>query len=160
VRILRILQTDNQILDELDIQLLQLLQKDGRLSYTELADLLETTAGTVRNRVQRLMDNETLKIVGVVNPFKTGMPTVAMFGVNVQNSKLQEVIDQLQQIPEVRFIASTTGRYDLFVEVITTTNTDLYRIIKEEFSKIEGIISTESAMLLEIHKQSYDWGVG
>jgi Lrp/AsnC family transcriptional regulator, regulator for asnA, asnC and gidA len=147
-------------LDDLDMQIMKLLQKDGRLSYTELADILNTTVGTVRNRVQRLMDNQTLKIVGVVNPFLTGMPSVAMFGMKVTLSKLQEVIDHLGEIPEVRFIAASTGRYDLFVEVITTTNTDLNRIIKEEFSRIDGIESTESSMFLEIHKQSYDWGVG
>jgi Lrp/AsnC family transcriptional regulator, regulator for asnA, asnC and gidA len=157
---LKIIQHDSQGLDDLDKQLLKYLQKDGRLSYTELAEILNTTVGTVRNRVQRLMDQEKLKIVGVVNPFLTGMPSVAMFGMKVTMSKLTQVINQIVEIPEVRFVAASTGRYDLFVEVITTTNTDLYRIIKEEFSKIDGIESTESSMFLEIHKQSYDWGVG
>jgi Lrp/AsnC family transcriptional regulator, regulator for asnA, asnC and gidA len=157
---LKNIQQDSQILDDLDKLLLKYLQKDGRLSYTELAEILNTTVGTVRNRVQRLMDQEKLKIVGVVNPFLTGMPSVAMFGMKVTMSKLQQVIEQLVEIPEVRFVAASTGRYDLFVEVITTTNTDLYRVIKEEFSKIDGIESTESSMFLEIHKQSYDWGVG
>jgi Lrp/AsnC family transcriptional regulator, regulator for asnA, asnC and gidA len=157
---LKIIQHDTQGLDDLDKQLLKYLQKDGRLSYTELAEILNTTVGTVRNRVQRLMDQEKLKIVGVVNPFLTGMPSVAMFGMKVTMSKLTQVINQIVEIPEVRFVAASTGRYDLFVEVITTTNTDLYRIIKEEFSKIDGIESTESSMFLEIHKQSYDWGVG
>ena len=153
-------QSDGQTLDELDLQLLKLLQKDGKLSYTELAELLNTTVGTVRNRVQRLIDQETLKIVGVVNPFKTGRDAVAMIGVNVRLHKLQEVIAQIVEIPEVRFVAASTGRYDLFVEIITSTNADIYRIIKEEFGKIDGIESTESSMFLEIHKQSYDWGVG
>jgi Lrp/AsnC family transcriptional regulator, regulator for asnA, asnC and gidA len=157
---LKIIQHDTQGLDDLDKQLLKYLQRDGRLSYTELAEILNTTVGTVRNRVQRLMDQEKLKIVGVVNPFLTGMPSVAMFGMKVTMSKLTQVINQIVEIPEVRFVAASTGRYDLFVEVITTTNTDLYRIIKEEFSKIDGIESTESSMFLEIHKQSYDWGVG
>jgi Lrp/AsnC family transcriptional regulator, regulator for asnA, asnC and gidA len=157
---LKNIQQESQILDDLDKLLLKYLQKDGRLSYTELAEILNTTVGTVRNRVQRLMDQEKLKIVGVVNPFLTGMPSVAMFGMKVTMSKLQQVIEQLVEIPEVRFVAASTGRYDLFVEVITTTNTDLYRVIKEEFSKIDGIESTESSMFLEIHKQSYDWGVG
>ncbi|NQD65436.1 Lrp/AsnC family transcriptional regulator [Bacillus haikouensis] len=157
---MKIIQHDSQGLDDLDKQLLKYLQKDGRLSYTELAEILNTTVGTVRNRVQRLMDQDKLKIVGVVNPFLTGMPSVAMFGMKVTMSKLTQVINQLVEIPEVRFVAASTGRYDLFVEVITTTNTDLYRIIKEEFSKIDGIESTESSMFLEIHKQSYDWGVG
>ncbi len=153
-------QNDDISLDELDIKLIQYLQKDGRIPYTELADILETTSGTVRNRVQRLKDHQLLKVVGVVNPFKTGLPTVAMLGVKVQLNKFDEVIHKLSGIPEVRFVASSTGRYDLFVEVITTTNKNLYDIIKNEFGKIDGIQSTETHMFIEIHKQSYDWGVG
>jgi Lrp/AsnC family transcriptional regulator, regulator for asnA, asnC and gidA len=147
-------------IDKLDEDIIQFLQKDGRRSYTEIADDLGTTVGTVRNRVQRLIENDILKVVGVVNPFKTGMPTVAMFGIKVQLNKLGHVIERLTEIPEVRFVAASTGTYDIFIEVITTSNSDLYRIIKEEFSKIEGIVSTESSLILEIYKQSYDWGVG
>lgn len=146
-------------IDRMDKQIIGFLQKDGRKSYTDIADELGVTVGTVRNRVQRLTESGILKIVGVVDPFKTGMPTVAMLGLKVRLSLLQSVIDKLVEIPEIRFVAVSTGSFDLYVEVVTFSNEDFYRILTEEISKIEGIEDTDSSILLRINKQSYDWGV-
>jgi Lrp/AsnC family transcriptional regulator, regulator for asnA, asnC and gidA len=149
-----------QHIDELDFEIIKRLQIDGRTSYTELSEELDITVGTVRNRVQRLIENQLLKIVGVVNPFKTGSPSVTIFGIKVRLNKLENVIKELVDIPEVRFVAAATGVYDLYVEVITSSNDELYRVIKNEMSKIDGIESMDSSLLLEIYKQTYDWGVG
>src|SRR5699024_5953407 len=121
--------------------------------------MFDANVSTVSNRVQRLIDEGVLKIVGVVNPFKTGNPFVADIKMKVTLAKLNSVIDELKAVPEVRFLAACTGAYDLLVEVYTTSNSELYRIIKDELSKIDGIIEVESSVLLEVYKQSYDFGV-
>ncbi|MCQ6268371.1 Lrp/AsnC family transcriptional regulator [Fictibacillus sp. WQ 8-8] len=148
--------TEFQI-DDVDKQIIQFLQIDGRKSYTDISEELGITVGTVRNRVQRLMENDILKIVGVVDPFKTGTATVAMLGLRVRLSKLENVISELVKIPSIRFVAASTGSFDLFAEIITSSNEELYRIFTNELSKIDGIESNESSMILKIHKQSYDW---
>ncbi|WP_199880521.1 Lrp/AsnC family transcriptional regulator [Bacillus massiliglaciei] len=147
-------------LDELDINIIKRLQTDGRTSYTDISEELGITVGTVRNRVQRLIENQILKIVGVVNPFKTGSPSVTIFGMKVRHQKLDYVIKKLVEIPEIRFVAAATGVYDLYVEVITSSNEELYGVMKNGISPIDGIESVESSLILEIFKQSYDWGVG
>ncbi|WP_162835580.1 Lrp/AsnC family transcriptional regulator [Jeotgalibacillus soli] len=152
--------TQQQILDDLDFEIITRLQKDGRTSYTEIAEELRITVGTVRNRVQRLTENEILKIVGVVNPFKTGNPSVTMFGIKVQLHLLEDVISELVKIPEVRFVAAATGVYDIYAEVITSSNEELYKVFKSQMSKIEGIELMDSSLLLAIYKQTYDWEVG
>jgi len=147
------------LLDELDIKLLEALQKDGKKSYTELATQFGTTVGTVSNRVQRLMDQGILRIVGVVNPRKTGNPFVSIIGMNIHLSKLQQVIDKLSEIKEVRYIAASTGVYNLFIEVITSSHQEFYRILTDELGKIDGIERIDSSIVLEVHKQTYDFGV-
>ncbi|UOF88998.1 Lrp/AsnC family transcriptional regulator [Fodinisporobacter ferrooxydans] len=146
-------------MDETDKSIIEYLQKDGRTSYTEIANDLNVTVATVRNRVQKLIENNILKIVGVVDPFLTGMSTVAMLGLKVRLNKLEDVVDQIVKIPEVRFVAVSTGSFDLFTEIITSSNEELYRILTEELSKIDGIEDTDSSVILRIYKQSYDWGV-
>lgn len=145
-------------LTDLDIKLLKELQKDGKKSYTQLAEQFDTTVATVSNRVQRLMDQDVLKIVGIVNPIKTGNPFVCIFGMKVSMNKQKEVIDELYKIKDVRYIAASVGTFDLFVEVVTSSNIELYRIMREEFTQIDGIEKYESSILLEIHKQSYEFG--
>lgn len=147
-------------LTELDINLLKSLQKDGKKSYTQLAEDFNTTVATVSNRVQRLMDKDVLKIVGVVNPIKTGNPFVCIFNMKVSIPKYEDVIAKLHAIQDVRYIAATVGRFNLVVEVVTSSNTELYRVIREEFNNIEGIVQYESLSLLEVHKQSYEFGAG
>ncbi|MBB5174583.1 Lrp/AsnC family transcriptional regulator [Texcoconibacillus texcoconensis] len=147
-------------IDQLDRQIVEILQKDGRISYTELSEQLDTTASTIRNRVQRLTDNNFIKVVGVVNPFLTGMETVAFIGVKIDLPKYDDIVEALRKIPEVRFIAGASGGYDLFIQVITTNNMSLFQIIRQDISDIDGIASLETHMLFDIHKQTYDWGTG
>ena len=146
-------------LNELDKKILEELQKDGRKSYTKLAEMFNANVTTVSNRVQRLIDNGTLKIVGVVSPFKTGNSFVADIKIRTTLSKLQSVIDQLTFLKEVRFLAACTGKYDLIIEVYASSNSELYEIIKDKISQIDGIIEIESSILLKFYKQSYDFGV-
>lgn len=146
-------------MSDLDELLLEALQKDGRKSYTELADMFNANVSTVSNRVQKMIDQGVLKIVGVVNPFKTGKSFVADIKMKVAISELDEVISQLQAIPEIRFIAACTGSYNLIIEVYTASNNELYELIREKLGKIKGIEGMETSILLEVHKQSYDFGV-
>ena len=50
--------------DEFDQKLIQLLQNDGRMSFTEIANQLDVAVSTVRNRYNRLIDNKILHILG------------------------------------------------------------------------------------------------
>lgn len=146
-------------LTKLDQQLLEELQKDGRKSYTELAEKFEANVSTVSNRIQRLIDKDILKIVGVVNPFKTGNSFVVDLKIKTELRKLEKVIDELSAINEVRFIASTTGTYDLIAEVYTPSSYDLHQLITEKINKIDGILELDTSVLLKVHKQSYNFGV-
>ncbi|MDQ0160451.1 Lrp/AsnC family transcriptional regulator [Alkalibacillus salilacus] len=152
--------SEDLTLDELDNQIVKALQRDGRVSYTDLAEQLETTASTVRNRIQRLTDQNLIKVVGVVNPFMTGMGTVAFVGLSIDFNQYDAIVEKLKGIPEARFIAGSSGQYDLFIQVITPSNTEFYDIIRQQIGVIDGVKSLDTHMLFEIHKQTYDWGTG
>jgi len=146
-------------LSELDKKLLEALQKDGRISYTELAEKYDANVSTVSNRVQRLMDRGVLKIVGVVNPFKAGNSFVADFRLKIALPRLQSAIEILKEIQEVRFIAATTGTYNVVLEIYTSSNEELNRIMNEKIGSIEGVISIDTSVILEVHKQSYNYDI-
>lgn len=146
-------------MSELDTLLLQELQKDGRKSYTELAEKFGANVSTVSNRVQRLIDNGVLKIVGVVNPFETGNTFVADIKMKVEIPKLEKVVEELSAIQEVRFLVSCTGPYNLLLELYTSSNDELYKIINGKLGVIDGIKEIETSIILKVHKQSYDFGV-
>ena len=59
-------------LDDTDRQLIEALQRDGRASYADLAELVTLSPAATRLRVQRLLDAGVVKVVGVTDPLALG----------------------------------------------------------------------------------------
>ena len=55
-------------IDELDSKIIEKLQKDGRVSNTDLAKSLKVSEATIRGRIKRLTDEGIIQIVAVSNP--------------------------------------------------------------------------------------------
>ena len=77
-------------LDHLDCQILMHLQRDGRSSYTALAALYGVSEGTVRKRDAAVGELGVVEDRGVTNPAKTGMDTVAVIWLRVEQGRLSE----------------------------------------------------------------------
>ncbi len=67
-----ILKNRKKKLDSIDTGMISLLQKNGRLTNTEIARELNVSEATVRIRLKRLLDEEYIQIVAVSNPFMLG----------------------------------------------------------------------------------------
>ena len=68
-------------MDTIDQEIIKLLQHDGRTPYTDIAKALDISEGTVRNRIARLIEQEIIQIVGLVDPYQLGFDAPAMIGV-------------------------------------------------------------------------------
>ncbi|NLM26107.1 MAG: Lrp/AsnC family transcriptional regulator [Firmicutes bacterium] len=144
-------------IDDLDRQILKYLQEDGRISYVTLANQLNVSEGTIRKRVKKLEENNILQIVGVTDPFKVGLDTVAFLWLEVQRGQVNNVIEKLKEVVSIRYLAVTTGSYDLVAMVVLPNREELIKLLNEQVPSIEGIISTETSIILQIHKQIYNW---
>src|SRR3982750_1660408 len=116
-------QKDSVTLDDLDFEILSFLQKDGRMSFTVIAEKLNVSIGTVRTRVNKLIEDGTINIIGRVNPDKVGFNAYAHIAVYIRPATLKEKIAQkIAKMPEVSFLAGTSGDYDLEVDVMCRNN--------------------------------------
>lgn len=139
-------------LDELDFAILSCLQKDGRMSFTEIAEHLNVSVGTARTRLNRLIEDGVISIIGRVDPDKVGFKAYAHVAVYVRPATLKEQVAQtISKMPEVSFLASTSGDYDLEVDVMCPTNNDLVEFINE-ISTIEGIYQTKTTLYFKVYK--------
>ena len=73
-------------LDDTDRKLIDALQRDGRASYADLAELVGLSPAATRLRVQRLLDAGVVQVVGVTNPLALGYPVMAALGVRVERN--------------------------------------------------------------------------
>ena len=103
------------VLDDFDRAIINLLQEDGRMPFLTIANELGLAEGTIRRRVARLLDEGLLRIVGVADPFKVGLNTVAVVGMKVDRARIEEIAEQLKSLSEVRYVALATGNYDLVI---------------------------------------------
>jgi Lrp/AsnC family transcriptional regulator for asnA, asnC and gidA len=145
--------------DELDRKIIKMLQKDGRLSNTEIARALETTETTIRKRIAHLLDERLISIVAVPTPEASGMNLSAIIGISVELTAIHEVGDAVRSYPEVRYVGMSAGRYDLMIEAFFADQEHLLEFITDKLGSLSGITSLETSIILKVVKFSYEWEI-
>ena len=136
-------------LDELETQIILALQDDARKSYKSIAKELGVAEGTVSNRVNRLIQQGILKLEARVNPFAMTNKVAAILGINIKRSHHAKAVEDIMALPNVNAVWVTTGKYDIFVEVLADSIKELNVFIFEDgLSNIEGIEATETHIML------------
>ena len=140
------------VLDDLDFKILSCLQKDGRMSLTVMAKTLKVSIGTVRTRLNKLLEDGTINIIGRVNPDKVGFNCYAHIAVFVRPATFKEKVAlKISKLAEVSFLAMTSGDYDLEVDVMCRDNNHLVNFV-ENISKIEGVNQTKTTIYFKVYK--------
>lgn len=142
-------------LDETDLKIIEALRKDGRVAFTQIAEQLKVSPGMIRQRYNRLVEQGFLKIVAITNPVRMGFRTMAMIGIRADGSKLLDVAEKVSKLDEVIYMIISSGRFDIFAEVVCRDHEDLLRFITEKLSTIDGVRESESFMHLKIVKEVY-----
>lgn len=131
------------------------MQKDGRASFAQIAERLGVSAGMIRLRYNRLVEQGYLRVAAITNPLRMGYKTMAMIGVRVDGSRLLEVAEKISKLEEVIYLVLTSGRYDLFAEVMCRDQSEFLDFLTNKLSAIEGVRESESFMHLKIMKEIY-----
>ena len=145
--------------DEIDKALIRELQNDGRKSYADLAPLVGLSQAAVRKRVSRLIDSGTIQIVAVTDPMALGFNIMTMIGVRVEGDiKIKSVAEALANLPQVSYVAVTTGRFDVLVEAVCGDQEQLFKLLDDDIRSIPGVHGTEAFTYLKLEMQTYAWG--
>ncbi|WP_445149459.1 Lrp/AsnC family transcriptional regulator [Baekduia sp. Peel2402] len=146
-------------LDDVDKGIISALQADGRRPYSRIAADLDVSESVVRYRAQRLEQAGVLQVVGIADPLRIGFDRMALIGVKVRPGALDDVCAAITALPETSYVAAIAGSYDVIVEVVCRDTAHFTELLKR-LHVVEGVTSTESFLVLEIHKMAYGWGVG
>ena len=143
-------------LDGPNRRIIEILQRDGRRSFTAIAREVGISEAAVRARVQRLTRDGVVSVVAVTDPLRLGFEVMALIGVQA-NSDLSRVADEVSEWQETSYVVIAAGAYDLLVEVVCEDNQHLLRVV-ERLRNVEGVKSTETFMYLDMVKMTYAWG--
>jgi Lrp/AsnC family transcriptional regulator for asnA, asnC and gidA len=143
--------SDNLQIDNLDRKILDIITKNARIPYLEVARECGVSGAAIHQRVQRLIRIGVIKGSEFkVDPVMVGFRTCAYIGVFLDHpGHYREVIARFREIPEIIECHYTTGNYSLFIKVYTNDNEHLRKILTDKIQTIPGIIRTETLISLE-----------
>jgi Lrp/AsnC family transcriptional regulator for asnA, asnC and gidA len=145
-------------LDQTDCGMINLLQKDGRMPIVMLAKKLNISETTARSRLKRLMDNGVINIVAVCNPINLGFEIIGNLKLTIDLKKKDQIMESLKKVDSLNYIALTTGGTDIDVEFIARSLAEFKTLIFEKICHIDGVKSAQTSMILDIVKDTWDYG--
>lgn len=148
--------TRDTLKDKLNQQIIDLLELDGRLPFKEIANTLDISEGTVRNRVNRMKDAGVLQIKALVDRSAINYSTDSMLGIKVASSSSPSLVaKRLEGCNEIVFIMWVTGRYDLLVEIASESDDTLSNFLEEHCFNNEDIKDVEVMKGLSTFKNQF-----
>ena len=141
----------NYEIDNTDLKILEILMRDAKRPYTEVAKKVFVSQGTIHVRMNKMeeagiVEKTTLRI----NYSKLGFDITAFIGIYLEKSALYDsVLAKLKDIPEVTNIHYTTGNYSMFVKIHCRDTNHLKEVLHDKMQQVEGIERTETMISLE-----------
>ncbi len=135
--------------DDLDYDIAQILEENGRISVNDIATRLEISEGTVRNRLKKLTDSNFLKIKGLVNPDFSSVKQYMYILVTLKgNDNWLVAAEKVSELEEVKSVSMVTGRFHLVVEVFIDPHNLIY-FLTTKLPSIGEIVFTESLVTVK-----------
>lgn len=137
-------------IDRVDAEILDALQRDGRLSMRQLAESVHISRANAYARVERLTAAGIITgYTALVDPVGRGLGTSAYLTMNVRQTDWREIHSQLRALPGIEHIALVGGEFDVVMLVRARDNSDLRRLVLDEIQAIPGVLSTRTLLVFE-----------
>ncbi len=137
-------------LDELDFQILDILIKDSRTPFLEIARQCHVSGGTIHVRMNKMQEMAIIKGTKLlIDNSKLGYDVCCFIGIYLDKaSHFNDVLNDLKKINEVVELHYTTGEYSIFIKVICKSIANLEYLLMNKIQSIEGIQRTNTFISL------------
>jgi DNA-binding Lrp family transcriptional regulator len=146
-----------EVVDDLDLSIIALLQRDARSSNRRIADELGVSEGTIRARIKRMEEERLIRIQAVSDVLAFGMGAHAYVGIQVAGGEMAKVTDGLLECADIAVVARTIGDFDFVAVVAAEDREALIGVILGRISSIPGVRHTETFESWRTLKHAYTW---
>ncbi|RKD69537.1 AsnC family transcriptional regulator [Sinobaca qinghaiensis] len=144
-------------LDQTDEAIMYYLKQNARESYSAIARSLNVSEGTVRSRINKMLEDEVFEYVIHTDPKKIGLDVQAIFGINTRLGMQDTIAEKLQAFDSVRFVGAFSGTHDLMLQAYFSENDDLVSFINTDLAALDGIIDIDVNVELKQYKDSFTY---
>ncbi len=125
--------------DQIDFKIIQELSQDARKSAAKIAKNIDVNERTVRRRIEKLIEDKTVRITTIVDPNSFGYNAIADINLKVDDPVYNDFIESCKANPNVCYIATGWGKANLSIETRFIDNSDMYNFINHTLSEAEGV---------------------
>ena len=142
--------------DALNRDIIRALQEDGRRPFADIANELDVSEGTIRNRVNGMREAGQMRIVAIVDPSASEYRTDAMLGLKAAaGTRPAQLAERLSALPEVIYVLWVSGRFDLLVEIVCDERDQLLAFMEEHIHDQRDIGLVETMTGLKNFKNQF-----
>lgn len=143
-------------LDDVDFKALQYLMSQGRITWSELAGILELSAPATADRVRRLEERRVIQgYAALVDPKMVDCGLTAFVAITLEKSKYRNTfLKKIQSLAEIQECHHITGEDDYLLKVRCRDTTELERLVSEELRGLAGVSKTRTMIVLSSAKET------
>jgi len=140
------------ILDDIDKEILNIIQRNGRIPYSEIAKKTGVAEATIRFRIKRLIKKGVIRaFTAILNPAMIGFSVSGAILLKVDSSKIDDIVNKLVNSSETSYIYRSTGEYDV-VTVIYAQDIDHFNEFVQKIKTLNGVKVVRVSVTTELLK--------
>jgi len=151
--------TDIPVLDDLDRRIVMALQLNGRASWKQIAQALDTSESTVTRRGQQLLNNRVVAVTGVLDHLRCGLGISVYMRFRARPGRAQGLAEALAEQSTPRFVTIMTGSLDVAAEVVVKSHREVLTVLGE-LERIEDVVESESIVVIRKFSAFEEWDPG
>jgi len=141
------------MIDEKDQIIINLLEKNARTPFTQIAKKLKITETAIRKRVKKLEKKEIiLNYKATINYKKLGYSNKVIMGVDTTPQKYFKVINKLKELEEIKNLTTSSGDHMIMFDIWVKNMSELNKIL-EKIDQIEGVTESCPSIIHEKIKE-------
>jgi Lrp/AsnC family transcriptional regulator for asnA, asnC and gidA len=142
--------------DATDFKIISQLRKDGRMPYRTIAAELDITEATVRARVKRLEESNTLKVVAVTDIEAAGFELLLAIGVEIEGRAASAVGHDLAKLEEVYSVSVVIGSHDIEILALAKNQQHMSQLLSE-LAAVKGVRKLLPSLAVDVLKNQPNW---
>jgi len=143
-------------LDDLDWQILQLLQENAKMTYTEIGNKLDVAHSTVYDRIQRMEEYGVIKkYEAVVDAEKMGVQQItALMTITADPKEAEHIAKRLAGFGEVLEVSTSFSEELVIVaKVVAQDQAQLHSFVAKSIAPLPGVLRIRTAIVTRKYKE-------
>lgn len=143
-------------MDEIDRRILDILQRDGKVSQARIAETVGLTTPSVNERIKKLETRGFIRrFAALLDPQMVGMPLVAYVDVALEHPRFERTfLDEIETLLEVQECHTISGEFGYRLKLRSRDLAQLESLLRERVQSIRGVARTRVDLTLSVKKES------